>query len=66
MRMMEQDEFIGPVNLENPHEISNLELAEILIKATGSSSVIEYLPIGPDDPVKRRPDITLAISKLNW
>jgi UDP-glucuronate decarboxylase len=66
MAMMEQDEFIGPVNLGNPHEITILELAKNVIEATGSSALIEYPPLPPDDPVKRCPDISLDKSKLYW
>jgi len=64
--MMEQDEFIGPVNLGNPQEISIAELAESIIKATGSTAGIEYQPLPPDDPVRRCPDITLAKAELDW
>jgi len=64
--MMDQDDFIGPVNLGNPSEISISELANKIIKATGANVEIRYLPLPPDDPVKRCPDIGLAKSKLNW
>ena len=64
--MMEQDEFTGPVNLGNPQEISISELAERIIKTTGSTAGIEYQPLPPDDPVRRCPDISLAKAKLNW
>ena len=64
--MMEQDEFVGPVNLGNPQEISIAELAESIIKATGSSAGIEYQPLPPDDPVRRCPDIAVAKAELNW
>lgn len=64
--LMEKDEFIGPVNLGNPHEMTMLELAETIIKITGSQGDIEYRPLPPDDPVKRRPDITLARTRLGW
>jgi UDP-glucuronate decarboxylase len=64
--MMEQDDLMGPVNLGNPSEISISELAEKIIKATGSTAKIEHLPLPLDDPVKRCPDIGLARSKLNW
>jgi UDP-glucuronate decarboxylase len=64
--MMEQDEWIGPVNLGNPQEISIAELADSVIKATGSTTDMEYRPLPPDDPVRRCPDITLARAKLNW
>ena len=64
--MMEQEEFTGPVNLGNPQEISIAELAESIIKATGSTGGMEYKPLPPDDPVRRCPDITLAKAQLNW
>jgi UDP-glucuronate decarboxylase len=64
--MMEQDDFIGPVNLGNPDEITISELAKNIINATGTSAEIEYLPLPPDDPVKRCPDIGLAKSRLDW
>ncbi len=64
--MMEQEEFVGPVNLGNPQEISIAELAEIIIKTTGSTAGIEYKPLPPDDPVRRCPDIALAKAELNW
>jgi UDP-glucuronate decarboxylase len=66
IRMMEQDELIGPVNLGNPEEISMQDLARRVIQATGSTTGIAHLPLPPDDPVKRRPDITLAGTRLNW
>ena len=64
--MMDQGDFIGPVNLGNPSEISISELANKIIKATGANVEIKYLPLPPDDPVKRCPDIGLAKSRLNW
>jgi UDP-glucuronate decarboxylase len=64
--MMEQEEFPGPINLGNPQEISISELAESIIKATGSTGGIEYQPLPPDDPVRRCPDIALAKAELNW
>ncbi|MCG6919367.1 MAG: SDR family oxidoreductase [Deltaproteobacteria bacterium] len=64
--MMEQEAFTGPVNLGNPQEISISELAESIIKATGSTAGIEYQPLPPDDPVRRCPDIALAKAELNW
>ncbi len=66
IRMMEQDGFIGPVNLGNPHETTILELAEMIIRFTGSKSKIVYKPLPPDDPVRRQPDISLAKEKLAW
>lgn len=67
IRMMDtEDEFTGPVNIGNPNEVTILELAQKIISMTGSSSkiVFEHLPF--DDPKQRRPDITLAKSKLDW
>jgi UDP-glucuronate decarboxylase len=60
------DEFYGPVNIGNPGEFTVLELAQIIIKLTKSSSKIEFLPLPHDDPAQRRPDITLAGEKLEW
>ena len=66
VKMMEQDGFIGPVNLGNPHEMSILELATMIIEKTGSSSKLMFKELPEDDPVKRKPDISLANQKLNW
>ncbi len=66
IRMMEQENFIGPVNLGNPHEISMLELAKKILATTGSSSQIIFKELPKDDPTRRRPDISLANEKLNW
>ena len=60
------DDFIGPVNLGNPHEFTILQLAEVIIKLTDSKSKIIKKPLPKDDPVRRRPDITLAKQKLSW
>jgi nucleoside-diphosphate-sugar epimerase len=56
----------GPVNLGNPHEISILELAKIVLELTDSSSGIEFRACPPDDPRQRRPDIALAAARLGW
>ena len=66
VRMMECDDFIGPVNLGNPAETSILEFAEQIISLTGSSSKIIFKPLPADDPKQRQPDITLAGDKLGW
>ena len=58
--------FIGPVNLGNPHEFTILELAEKVIRLTGSRSKIVFKPLPADDPTQRRPDIELARQKLGW
>jgi UDP-glucuronate decarboxylase len=60
------DTFTGPVNLGNPVDISVNNLAQIIIRMTGSKSKIIYLPLPEDDPKQRKPDITLAGKKLNW
>jgi len=59
-------DFIGPVNLGNPDEFSVLELAELVIKLTGSKSKIIFQPLPQDDPKRRKPDISLAKSALGW
>lgn len=68
MRMMATgDEIIGPVNIGNPGEFTIKELAEIIIEMTGSKSKIIYLPLPDDDPIQRKPDISLAKKILdNW
>lgn len=60
------DDFLGPVNIGNPGEFTILELAEKVIEFTGSKSKIVFLPLPEDDPLQRKPDITLAVEKLNW
>ncbi|HEX6961873.1 MAG TPA: SDR family NAD-dependent epimerase/dehydratase, partial [Lacipirellula sp.] len=60
------DDFIGPVNLGNQGEFTIRELAELVIELTGSKSKIVEKPLPADDPTRRRPDITLAKSKLGW
>ena len=64
--VMEKDGFYGPVNLGNPEEMTVLELAEKIIRKTGSSSVIEFRALPVDDPVKRKPNIDLAEERLQW
>jgi UDP-glucuronate decarboxylase len=67
IRLMNSPEgFTGPVNLGNPREFTILQLAETLIRMTGSASRIVYKPLPQDDPIQRRPDITLAREKLGW
>ncbi|MBS1125064.1 MAG: NAD-dependent dehydratase [Nitrospirae bacterium] len=65
-RMMENDGFIGPVNLGNPREFTILELAKKIITMTGSRSKIVLRPLPSDDPTQRQPDIALAKQKLGW
>lgn len=59
-------EVSGPVNLGNPGEFTVLELAKKVLALTGSDSPIDHLPLPSDDPVRRRPDISLARQVLNW
>ena len=67
IRMMNgPDDFTGPVNLGNPDEFTILELAQKIIKITGSKSKIVFKPLPQDDPMQRRPDIGLAKEKLKW
>ena len=66
IRMMECDNFIGPVNLGNPAETTILEFAEKIIRLTNSSSKVIFKPLPADDPKQRQPDITLAGAKLGW
>ncbi|HOZ30589.1 MAG TPA: SDR family oxidoreductase [Bacteroidales bacterium] len=66
IRMMNTDNIvIGPVNIGNPHEFNMLELADKIISITGSKSKIEFHELPEDDPVQRKPDITLAKQLLN-
>lgn len=60
------DEVTGPVNLGNPGEFTMLELAEAVIRLTGSKSELVYEPLPSDDPKKRQPVITVAKEKLGW
>jgi UDP-glucuronate decarboxylase len=59
-------EFVGPVNLGNPAEFTIRELAELTLELTGSKSKLVFQALPADDPVRRRPDISLAQSKLRW
>jgi UDP-glucuronate decarboxylase len=60
------DDFSGPVNLGNPGEFTILDLAKAVLDMTGSRSEIIFKPLPGDDPVRRRPDITLAREVLRW
>jgi UDP-glucuronate decarboxylase len=66
MKMMESDDFIGPVNLGNPNEITIEQLAHEAVRLTGSNSKIVYMNLPEDDPTRRKPDISLAREKLYW
>ena len=65
MRLMAGD-VTGPINLGNPREMTIRELAEMVVKMTGSKSEIVYRPLPADDPMQRQPNITLAKKHLNW
>lgn len=66
IRMMAAQDFHGPVNLGNPHEITVHDLAKMIIKKTGSASQIVFKELPKDDPARRKPDISLAEEKLGW
>lgn len=65
IRMMNVEDFIGPVNVGNPVEFTILDLANLIIELTGSKSKITNLPMSSEDPTQRKPDIALAKEKLN-
>jgi dTDP-glucose 4,6-dehydratase len=65
IKMMDSD-FLGPVNLGNPEEFSILEFAEKIKQLSGKELSLEFKPELKDDPKQRKPDISLAIEKLNW
>jgi len=65
--MMHSDpSVIGPINLGNPGEFTIKQLADLVVAKTSTNSVIEYLPLPQDDPVRRQPDITRAKTTLGW
>ena len=66
VKMMNCEDFTGPVNLGNPSEFSIGELAKLVLEITQSKSEIVYKPLPQDDPLQRCPDIALAIDKLEW
>jgi len=66
VKMMNTENFKGPVNIGNPAEFTVLELAKKILKLTGSASKIVFKPLPSDDPVRRCPDISLAKEKLGW
>ncbi len=66
IRMMECKGITGPVNLGNPVESTMLELAETIIRMTGSYSRVVHMPLPEDDPIKRKPVIDLAQRELGW
>jgi UDP-glucuronate decarboxylase len=64
--MTTPDGVTGPINFGNPDEISVLELAEHIIRLSGSRSPLRFQPLPEDDPRQRRPDISLARATLGW
>ena len=64
--MDSNDDVTGPINLGNPDEHTIREIADLIMSITGSKSKITFGPVPEDDPQKRRPDISLAIEKLDW
>ena len=67
VRMMGSDtDVTGPFNMGNPIEVTMLELAETVLRLTGSRSQLVYLPLPQDDPRQRMPDIGLAKTRLGW
>ncbi|AZO38888.1 MAG: NAD-dependent epimerase/dehydratase family protein [Mesorhizobium sp.] len=64
--MATPDDFVGPVNIGNPTEVTILELAELVLGIVGGKSKIEFKPLPEDDPQQRQPDIGLARSALDW
>jgi UDP-glucuronate decarboxylase len=67
VKLMETgDDFLGPVNVGNPDEFTILQLAETVIRLTGSRSRLIYKPLPEDDPMQRQPNIALAREKLGW
>jgi len=66
VRLMNQTETVGPVNIGNPGEFTMLELAELTLKLVGGKSRIVHRPLPADDPRQRRPDISVARRVLGW
>ena len=61
-----ESSYVGPMNIGNPDEYTVAQFADLVLELTGSSSTIEYRPLPQDDPMQRRPDITLARTVLGW
>jgi len=66
VRLMDRDFAVSPINLGNPSEFTILELAELVLRLTASSSKLVYCPLPSDDPRQRQPDISLAKRQLDW
>jgi len=66
VKLMNKEDFTGPVNIGNPGEFTMLELADLVIKMTGSKSELVFKELPQDDPKKRKPEISLAKKELEW
>jgi UDP-glucuronate decarboxylase len=66
LRMMDQNETVGPINIGNPGEFTMIELAELVLRLTRSKSKLTYKPLPLNDPVRRQPDISKAKALLGW
>ena len=66
VRMMDQDDLVGPINIGNPTEFTILELAEQVRDLVGTGTEIRFEPLPSDDPLQRKPDIALAEQHLDW
>ena len=66
IRLMDQNEITGPINIGSPDERTIVEIAQLIVEITDSSSEVIFKSLPQDDPVRRKPDITLAREKLNW
>ena len=64
--MSSSDDFAGPINIGNDGEFTMLELAQEIIRLTGSSSKLSFKSLPQDDPQQRKPDISLAKERLDW
>jgi nucleotide sugar dehydrogenase len=65
LRLLFSD-LTGPVNIGNPHEMTILELADLVRELTGTDSEVQFIDRAQDDPSQRRPDITVASTALDW
>jgi len=67
IRLMDsKDSISGPINIGNPNEFSILELANLILELTNSTSKLKFFPLPQDDPKQRQPDISLAKKELGW
>lgn len=64
--MQSREDFTGPVNVGNPGEFTILQLAEMVLEMTGSKSKLDFRPLPQDDPIMRKPDITVAKREMDW